>query len=158
MNIRNIVTLGGFAFILLLGASRSYSYVQSTIAENKQSPRCGKLPGVPGLLQAAGFIPISSGCAVERDGGCRDHRECSVRQVPSGAPKRGRCTTVYERIGREKDDTRFDKRDDKRDDKRYDMRYDMRDDKRDNKPDNKRDDERDGKRDERRYRKTCACM
>jgi hypothetical protein len=93
MNKRKLVTIGGVALIVLVGATRGYSYVRSTITEYQQVAPCGRLAGVPGLLQSAGFIPQGD-CTVGTDGGCHDSRACTVKSVPSGAPTKGHCTTV----------------------------------------------------------------
>jgi len=80
------------------GASRGLAYVNATIAQYQHAAPCGRLSGVPGLLQATHFIP-SGDCKVRSDGSCQGHGACNISAPPSGSGKggsKGHCTTTNE--------------------------------------------------------------
>jgi hypothetical protein len=74
-----------FCFIAFAGVASAY--VHSTIAKYKNAAPCGKLRGIPGILQASHFIAVGN-CAVNvQTGGCRDRSTCTVTTfVPNPNP------------------------------------------------------------------------
>jgi hypothetical protein len=75
-----------------IGLSGSLMYIQATIANYEHTAPCYKLSGMPGVLQAAHFIP-SGNCIVDlQKGGCHDSRVCNISNPPSGGPRTGHCT------------------------------------------------------------------
>lgn len=86
------VSIGALGLMLLFGATRGYGYVRSTIAQYEHLAPCGRLAGVPGLLQTAGFIPIGD-CKLNSDGSCASAgSSCTISNRPSGSPTKGQCT------------------------------------------------------------------
>jgi hypothetical protein len=87
-------------FVLVLasaGVTGALAYVQTTIAKYDRAPPCGKLHGIPRILQAAYFIP-SSGCIVDvAKGGCHDSRVCTISNPPSGTSTTGHCTPTSDK-------------------------------------------------------------
>jgi hypothetical protein len=82
------VVLGG------IGLSGSLMYIHATIAKYEHTAPCYKLSGMPGVLQAAHFIPKGD-CIVDlQKGGCHDRRVCKISNPPSGGSKTGHCTST----------------------------------------------------------------
>lgn len=73
------------------------AYIGVSRALYAHAAPCGRLTGVPGLLQAAGLVP-SGDCVVDtRKGGCRELRECKMNNPASGEAARGHCTPSHDR-------------------------------------------------------------
>jgi hypothetical protein len=78
--------------ISLTAVSTGYAYMYVTIAQYTYAAPCGRLTGLPGVLQAANFIPKGD-CEVDLGkGGCHDRRECTISNPPSGKKQSGNCT------------------------------------------------------------------
>lgn len=68
---KGVLALGTIIAVLMIG-----SVVVQTVSAYSGGVPCGKLSGVPGLLQTAGFLP-SGTCATTNDG-----RTCSAPGSP----------------------------------------------------------------------------
>jgi hypothetical protein len=80
------------ALLAMVAVPSCLAYIRATRAFYLHAAPCSKLQGVPGLLQAAGFIP-SGDCVVDvKKGGCRDARECQIKNPASGKSTSGHCT------------------------------------------------------------------
>jgi hypothetical protein len=92
MNRRKLAVAIMFSLVGFGGVS-SAAYVHSTIARYRDAAPCGKLKGVPRLLQAAKFIPTGN-CFLTFFGGCASTGPCTIINPPSGGTTTGNCTTV----------------------------------------------------------------
>jgi len=86
--------------LIAFGGIASAAYVHSTIAQYKDGVPCGKLTGVPGLLQKAHFFSAEAhDCVYDNDKGrCKDSNHCEVFVLSKGvlvdSGKDGNCRTV----------------------------------------------------------------
>ena len=69
-------------------------YLKAEVDAANEAVPCGKLQGIPGVLQAAGFIKTGT-CTVTNTGACASPgSKCTFQERPSGESEKGKCTTV----------------------------------------------------------------
>lgn len=87
---KGMLALGTIIAVLMIG-----SVVVQTVSAYSGGVPCGKLPGVPGLLQTAGFLPTGT-CPTTNDGRtCAGNGPCTFSNgnpSPGGENKKqGHC-------------------------------------------------------------------
>jgi hypothetical protein len=98
MNRRKLVFAMLFSLVGFAGISSAY--VHSTIAQYRGVAPCGKLRGIPGLLQAAHFFDLGD-CVTIRNPltgqvSCDSQFTCNLRNVPSGQSGAGKCVLTQD--------------------------------------------------------------
>ncbi len=85
---QRVALLTGIAFLLGMTALGGLSW-----ARKEYSGVCGKLDGIPGMLQAASLLRPSGGCAVKGDGRtcANPGSQCIKRGDESGETEKGSC-------------------------------------------------------------------
>ena len=93
MNRRKLAFATLFSLIGLGGISSAY--VHSSIAQYQNAAPCGKLQGIPGLLQSANLIPKSDCVYDAKKARCKDSHACEFEDPTTvGVTLKGNCRTV----------------------------------------------------------------
>ena len=85
MNKKRWIIVAVLAFTMLFGASTGMAYVR-----HQYNGACSQLTGLPGLLQAVGFLDVGN-CVAVGPKCAKVNAACTITNPPTGTGKTGVC-------------------------------------------------------------------